>query len=229
MFDITRINPTPGLTQEDMNAFKEIDDILGRAVAMGDPMIALEFGRRLKKGAALKSYALAKLMYRLQEAWNLFTASGTNDDFYTMVEDYIGNPPETTKKYVRMWQAVFENPRIPDDIKKLLLGKPIADTLLLTAGAADGSLDNEALQRAALAEDNGALKEIIRQKRGDVTSSGTAVRIYVIMRDRDSMTEGTIYAERGEEREVLGMLYPPKSELGQIAFDRITKDMKEIY
>lgn len=228
MLDMER-SGTTNLSQSDLQTFVEVDEVVGRALAMGDPLYGLEYGRMLKKGAALKSYALAKLLYRMQEGWNIFQSAGVNDDFYQLVEDYVGNAPETTKKYVRMWRNIFENQSIPEDIKRQLLGKPIADTLLLTAGAGDGTLDEDVLRRAAMAEDNGALKEIIRQKRGDVTSSSSAVRLFIVMRDRGDIAEGTIYAQRGDEREVLGFLYPPKSELGHIGFDRLTRDMKELY
>lgn len=195
------------ITDEEMRVFDEVDDIIGKSVLIGDPLMAFEYGSMLRRQQAVRGLALAKLLYRMRESWDLFRAAGTSDDLPTMASIHMGVAPETTKKYVNMWESVFANNDIGDDIKKILMGRPIGDLLLLTAAARDGSLDDSRLLEAALAPDRASLREIVREGRGEQTSSSSAIRLVVYMVDTKNGNKGDLVAFRGKDRVVIGTLF----------------------
>ena len=214
---------------EDLKVFDDVDDVVARSIVIGDPLLALEHGNSLIKTSKLKSYALAKLLYKLNAQWDLFQSSGTDDDLKTMVEVHLGIKPATTEKYLNMWGAIFENDNIDDETKMLLSGRSIGDTLLLTAAARDGSLDPHEMREAALATDRAALRKIIRNKRGEKTSSGAATLLYVAMRDTGRRKAGTIYVKRGDAYEDIAVLLPVVSDVGEKGQARLLHGVEEVY
>lgn len=196
----------------DMAQFDAVDDIVARSIVIGDPLLAFEYGSGLITSSKIKSYALAKLLFKLRQQWALFRQS---DDLATMAEVHLGVRPTTTDKYINMWEAIFENDDIDDETKRLLAGRNIADTLLLTAAARDGSLSSDEMREAAMSPDRTTLREIIREKRGEKTSSGTAVRLFVAMRDSSRRKAGTIFVKRGEIYEDIAILLPTNSDVAE--------------
>lgn len=196
----------------DMAQFDAVDDIVARSIVIGDPLLAFEYGSGLITSSKIKSYALAKLLFKLRQQWALFRQS---DDLATMAEVHLGVRPTTTDKYINMWEAIFENDDIDDETKRLLAGRNIADTLLLTAAARDGSLSSDEMREAAMSPDRTTLREIIREKRGEKTSSGTAVRLFVAMRDNSRRKAGTIFVKRGEIYEDIAILLPTNSDVAE--------------
>lgn len=214
------------VSRGDMDQFDAIDDIVARSIVIGDPLLAFEYGSGLITTAKIKSYALAKLLFKLRQQWELFRQS---DDLSTMAMVHLGVRPTTTEKYINMWEAVFENEDIDDETKRLLAGRNIADTLLLTAAARDGSLDPDEMREAAMAPDRSSMREIIRAKRGEKTSSGTAVQLYVAMRDTSRRRAGTIYVKRGDVYEDIAVLLPTTSDVGEQGRNRLLNHVEEVY
>lgn len=220
------------ITEDEMKVFDEVDDIIGKSVLIGDPLMAFEYGSLLRRQQAVRGLALAKLLYRMRESWELFKAAGTSDDLPTMAQIHMGVAPETTKKYVNMWESVFANNEIGDDIKKILMGRPIGDLLLLTAAARDGSLDDSKLLEAALAPDRASLREIVRDSRGEQTSSTTAIRIAIYMVDTKNGNIGNLVAFRGKERAFIGTLFvESEDDLTKKAIESLlnARHIQEIY
>ncbi len=206
------------ITAKQKEIFDDVEGAVQQAIMVGDPMVAFKFGTDVISGIGIRGYALAKLLYRLNESWAIFTASGITDDLFTMAEVYMGIKPSTTQKYMRMWEAIFENDEIPEDVKSLLMGRSIKDTLLLTGAARDGTFDAEELKEVVM---SGNLRDRIREKRGEVTSSSSAIKIFLAARDKGAIKEGALFAKRGDETEVVGMLYSDLDELGTKAVARI--------
>jgi len=204
------------IQKEDMSIFDEVDDVIGRAVLIGDPLVAFDYGSGLIKNTMVRGLALAKLLYRLKESWPMFVAAGVEDDLETMAFLHMGTRPQTTRKYLDMWESVFENDSIPETTRKLLYGKPIRDLLLLTAAVREGSIDNDALEDIGLGVESA--RDKVREARGAATSSNTAIRIYVQMQDTAKFPAGVVYAKRGDESVVLfeiDLEADPKSLEGQ--------------
>jgi hypothetical protein len=215
----------------DVKIFVEIDDVLRRSIVIGDPLVAIEYGSELIAGARLKGYALAKLLHGIKTNWEIYSRAGTEDSFESMIHAQIGISPETSEKYVRMWQSIFENPDVDQQTRELLFGKPIEYSLLLTASVADGDLQGDSLKMAAVAEDKSELRSIIRKARGDKTSSGTAVLLFITMRDKGNTPAYTIFCKRKNEKRILGTLLAPMDELSEKGISKLLGGAKvmEVY
>ena len=193
------------ITPKDMGMFDEVDKIIGQSVAAGDPLIALEYGKDLIGSAMMRGLALAKLFYKLRENWELFKAAGINDSLEDMAFIHTGRSKETVTKYIRMWEAVFENEDIPDDIKKKLMGRQIGDLLLITALAREGT-GRDTLEQIANAADSNEIRSIIKDERGERNSSKTAVYITLEMREDASNPRGALSVVNGKNKILFGSL-----------------------
>jgi hypothetical protein len=189
-----------------------------------DPIIAFEFGKKLIGDSQVRGLALAKLLYRLKESWPLFEAAGTGDSLENMAYTEIGRSPQTVTKYIRLWESVFANEEIPLDVRNQLMGRPVKDLLLITALAREGS-DEDTFRRIANAADHNEVRDIVKGERGGRTSSGTAVRVFIEMREGANNPPGTLYVQRGDGQKVLfgyvSVLSP--DEKVQKAIARITQ------
>ena len=206
--------PMAGLLKSaDGQVFSEVDDIIARSLSIGDPMIALEYTRRLQREGLLKGLAVAKMMYKLQQHWALFEKAGVGDTFDNMVETYNGYAPATVAKYIRMWESIFENPHLDEELKNKLSGRPIKDLLLLSAAAQEGSLSGEDWDRVTIAPNTQGVREVVRRARGEVTSSGNAISFSVSSRQDGRYPPGTIVAYRNGESCVLASFVEDDSQL----------------
>lgn len=196
------------LTQEERDIFEEVDSIISRAVTIGDPLLALEYGARLKRRQTVEGLALAKLLYRLQQSWGMFRE--TEEELIEMVDIHMDVRPTTTKKYLDLWEKVFENPMVPDDVKEILSGRPIGELLLLTAAVGEGQLTGKDLKDAALSPGKDGIRQYVQKARGKQTSANSAVVICMNMMDKPNMAAGTLYAKQGSKRVVLGVLDEPE-------------------
>jgi len=198
--------PMAGLLQTaNAQIFEDVDDILQRSLAIGDPLIAIEYAQGLQKESLIKGLAIAKLMYKLKSSWNLFEVAGIEETFESMVECYNGYKPATLEKYIRMWGNIFENPDLSPDLKNQLSGRPVGDLLLLSAAARDGSLTSEDWEKVTIAPDSGGVRDIVRKARGDVTSSKNALIPKLQTREGQS-PRGTLFFYYGEQKYEFGML-----------------------
>lgn len=204
------------ITEYELAEFDEVDTVIEASLIMGDPERAFEYGIKIKRKAAVSSYALAKLLWKLKESWSTFNIEG---EFEDTIFERLGTPKQTTVKYVRMWENIFANPEIPENTKRILMGRPIRDTLLLTASAKEG-MTVEQLNNAALAPDHATLQEMIRKARGEQTSSSTALRPYIVTRnDHSQYTPGTILCKRGSG---------PFKPAGMFMIDSEDEDVQQI-
>lgn len=178
------INPS------EFQLFTEVDNIVDSSILMADPKPALEFGRGLRRDGQLKGLALAKLLSSLDKNWSLFQRTGIEERIEDIVFVEMGVSPQTTRKYIHLWEDLFENEDVPKQAKDKLYGKSIKSLLLLTATAKDG--DAVDWDRVANAENGAEIREIVRGVRGPTTSSETSVVIHL---DR----EGMLFAKRGSD------------------------------
>ena len=188
----------------DMAVFDAADQTLERSIIIGSPDMVFEFILELRKSVAARGYALAKLLYHTRKTWSTFNIEG---EFEDVVFERTGLSRQTVVKYVRMWENLFDNPNIAEKTKMLLMGRNIRDSLLLSAGAADGTLDDDMIRFAAITPDSESLREIVRKARGQVTSSSTFIQLSVVTRaDNPKLRCGTVLARRGDEQVEIGWL-----------------------
>lgn len=219
------------LKDSDKGLFQEVDLIIGRSLATGDPLIAFEFARSMQRDGLLRGLAIAKLLYKMKQNWNLFEIAGVGDTFESIVQTQNGYAPETAEKYIRMWESVFENDDISDDLKHQLSGRPIGDLLLLTAAAREGSLSASEWDKVAIAPDSHTVRDIVRKARGGVTSSNTAVIPHIQMRVEGTFPKGTLFVYENGVPILFGSLdVDTTSEFAKKAIARILNSahVKEI-
>ncbi len=187
------------ITPQEFELFQDVEKIVSDSLIQADPRPALDFGRRLRRDGQLKGLALAKLLSCLNKNWALFQTTGIEERIEDIVFVEMGISPQTTRKYVNLWEDLFENPSIPQDIKTKLFGKSIKSLLLLRAAARDG--DDVDWEQIAHAENGAEIRDIVRGVRGPMTSSEASI---IIVMDRD----GVLYAKKGseDERHPLGRL-----------------------
>jgi len=189
----TSVDLAVPVTENDLTIFDEIDTIVDDSISKGNLRSVLMYGRNLRKGMQLHGLALAKLLYRIYESWNIFVESGITDEFVDVIYAEMGVPASTTYKYVGMWRAIFENNTIPDNIKKILMGKPVKSLLLLTAGANEGSIDWEQVIEAVTHQE---IAELVKETRGVKTSGVNRITIRLLR-------DGSLMAYKGEEEPVM--------------------------
>ncbi len=167
------------VTDSNMAILRRVDEVVEEALKDKDPTIISSFGRNITCDVRMIGIALAKLLYLTRKNWNEFRQGGVDDDFYSVMEAEGVCDSATARKYADMFESVFENPNIPDNIKKLLLGKPMRSLLLLPAAAREGILDwNEIVDATTVSE----VRSVVRKARGEVTSSANAIIITLDIR-----------------------------------------------
>lgn len=194
------------LSSSDTTLFNKVDEVLERSITVGDPLIAFEFAQSLQRDGLLKGLAIAKLMYKVKQSWALFEVAGVGDTFENLVQSMNGYSPATVDKYIRMWESIFENPDLPEDIKNSLSGRPIRDLMLLTAASREGSLTDEDWGKVSVAGDTSEVRDIVRKARGEVTSSKNAVTIILQIRDNGTYPRGALTASKDGLRIMIGTL-----------------------
>ena len=199
-----------GLPQSTVDmAEQEVDDMIDRALLVGDPQVALDYGYSLIKTAHMRGVQLARLLYLLQEKWDSFQTDDTVED---AVFKSMGVSQSKFDIYTRMYRYVLKDH--PE-----LAGKPIGGLQAIIAAARDGDFSDEDWAALALAHDKAAMIEIRRNARGILTKGHARV---TISWDRD----GFVWAHKeNEESEALGQLnHKPATEHGIIAIDRLMDD-----
>jgi len=187
------------ITPSEERIFSDVEEVIANSKIQADPRPALEFGRNLRRDGQLKGLALAKLLYMLDGDWALFKHSGIEEDIEEIVFVEMGISPQTTRKYIRLWEDVFENPAIPGSVKEQLYGKSVKSLLLLTAAARDG--DDIDWDKVSNAENGAEIRDLVRGVRGPTTSSETSIMLKM---ERD----GTLFAVKGTspQRYTIGKL-----------------------
>jgi hypothetical protein len=204
------------LTTGEMHLLTEVDEVLEKARIEANPFKALNWGLALRRRGHISGLAQAKLLHGLQQDW---AAYATDMDFFDAVLQDMGIPTGTSRKYVQLWQDIFENPAVEEQVKKALFGKPIEGLLLLPAAAREGELTPEDWKEVAEAHDKGAIRDVVQRRRPGRTSANSAI---VITLDR----EGFLNARRGKGKYMpIGTLRNPDEvgEVERIAIERIIR------
>lgn len=185
------------LKSGDREVMNMVDHVVDAAIAQGNLTMATSYGTALRRQMQASGLALAKLLYRIKESWELFQAAGVDDEFVDVIYAEMGIAPGTTVKYVALWDSLFANPQIPAEVKEVLEGKPMRSLILLTAAARDEDFDWEKVVEATTQHE---IRDIVRDHRGQQTSSGSAIRLEIDLRD------GKITATKGDETVPVGVL-----------------------
>lgn len=206
-------------SETDLVQLQEVDEIIVRSVASGDPLIAAEYGLSLTRAAAMKGLALAKLLYGIRTNWELFQAAGVEDEFENFAEAHIGVSPQTARKYSDMWRSIFESEFVADEIKEQLRSKPIKELLLITAAVEEGSFTDEELRTVVVADES-KIRDMVAVARGKQSTSSNAIKILLQVRD-GKHPRGTLISSYQGSTEVIGFLKMDLEGPAQKAIARI--------
>jgi len=168
----------------------EVDAILRRSLMIGDPALAFSYIRSAAQTSLVKGMGAAKVLYQTWVDWPQYQKLGVDDEWENVAPAMSGISLEVCKKYRDLIKDVHENPNVPDWVKPLLRPKPIEGQLKLIAAAREGDLTEDDWHKVADAVTPAEIADIVRSKRGGVTSSESRVVITV---GRD----GVVKAKRG--------------------------------
>ena len=152
----------------------DVDAVVHQAVTAGDPLIIADYGNQLIATVRLKGVALAKLFFGMKSNWPLFQAAGIEEEFVDFVDAHMQFDSRTADKYADMYREVLENKVIPAETREQLKTKPIQTLLLLTSAVREGDLGADDLEKVVVLDLN-AVQRMVREARGDVTNSRSAV------------------------------------------------------
>ncbi len=216
--EVSHDNNAMRISATDIEILGQVDTYIHNAIMMHDISDVLEFGRQLIRGFRIRGIVLAKLLYELTANWDKF---GVDDDYISVITNEMGVKTVTLVKYSNMWRVVFAESGISKSIKQQLLEKPVKSLLLLPALIEDGDVDWREIIDADTHED---LRDLIREKRGLVTSSKTALFIRIDSRS------GQLSCKQGEGHfESFGLLNVDSAKTNPIiarAIARICRDAR---
>jgi len=201
------------LSEAELDVITSVDRVIEKSVTMGDPRYALAYIGDLRRSGHVTGLAMAKALYELKIRWDSFPI---DDDFVDVAMAETGLGVGTIRKYVDLWEAIFMNPKVEQKVKEALFGKPIGSLYLLAPAAKEGQLDTNDWQKAVIAPDRQAIRDIVQAKRGVVGPASTTI---VIMLDRD----GTLKVRKGQGHYVpFGYLnLKLEDENAKVAIERI--------
>lgn len=152
------------------------------------PWSGYQYLRKIKQEGQIRGIMLAKVLYEMKRLWSTF--SGIDDSFENTIEAEGIASAQTARKYTRMWEVLFEGDYFSAEEKMDLMGKNMRSLLRMTPGIADGSLE-DLKSELLTAPDEYEVRKIVREARGEQTSSGTRVTLFI---DR----HGILKAKRGD-------------------------------
>lgn len=196
------------LGERELKFLDSVSDVVSAAMQAGDLTEIFTFGLGLRNYVRIGGLAMAKLLGSVHHEWDTFQAAGIEDTFEDSMQEGLGLSVSTIRKYVRMWQNVFENDDVPTNVKQALLYKPMKGLLLLTAAAKDEDFPWDQIVSAGTVEE---IRDVVREFRGDATSSVSALTLQLDIRT------GSLTAWQNGESEVIGTLNMQRAEENGLA------------
>lgn len=187
-------NTDVALTAVAENEFSEAQRLLNKSLDLADPNPAFDYITRLRQEMLGKFNATAYMLWSLRRDWKAFVDVGEDQDFFGTASARTGYSESTIRKYIRLHDSLYANDRIPMEIKKAARMLPARAQLLLTAAAREGDLSEEDWERVVMAGTAGEVRDIVREARGQATSSETALLMSV------KLSSGSIVCRRGDSR-----------------------------
>ncbi len=173
----------------------DVDSAIEVSLLSGKPDTAMELGREIIRAGRLSGVKLARLLYKLDEAWKYFK---TDDRIENAVERDLGVPKDTFIKYSRMYRFVLRS-------RPALAGKPIEGLIKLTAGAREGDFNDDDWKEILLAPNVRAMLVVRDRARGLFTSGKKRLTAWCTK-------SGQLYCKKGPTGKIKNWGYvPPNS------------------
>ena len=162
---------------------------VSRAIKSGDDAVIVDHVRMLRRQGQVNGLSLAHTLYLWKTNAGRF---GDANDWLDKVEAETGLSLQTIRKYTEMWAAIFEEGKVDPAIAAALRGQPIGNLLLITPAAKEGQLDEEKWTRLAEATSKDEVRDVIRETRGEQTSSSSSLTIRL-------RRDGVLEAKKGKD------------------------------
>ncbi len=146
-----------------------VDDIIKESIRQKDPEVAFRHGWGLLAGIQIRGWALAKLLYLVEQCWDTYKIG---DDFYDTVTGYLGKHKNTIKRYIEVWES---REVIPPQLLSEFQQKAIRTHLPISSAIAQGyEIDDDTWQKLADAPDLNTITKIVREDvRGEELKKGS--------------------------------------------------------
>ena len=185
------------LTATEIKLLDKVDQVINSAVEVEDDTQIISLSKVIQRTGQACALAMAKLLYKWQAAASKFDVE--REDWYDYVSSEIGLSTQTIRKYTMVWQWVFENDDVPNNLKPRLMALPMQTLILVAPAASEAQLKRQNWEEIANAPDRSTVHEVIRKIRGQVSSSKNAM---VITLKKD----GSLWARKMDEYIPFGVL-----------------------
>jgi hypothetical protein len=195
--------PLPVSDEALSEVYEAIDRLIEESVEAKDPEAAIAGGRALIKGVQLRGVGLMRLLYKLYKQWAKF---GLTETFEDRIYDEWGFGKKTVKRYIRIYQAVFENEDVPEALLSTLAEKPVNTLERLVRPVNENKLVvADDWKRIANAADDSTVRGIIIELAGKSNKGRPATQFHII--------GNKLYVVRGSERKLLALLKNSRQDL----------------
>lgn len=186
------------LTQVELKLLDRVDTVIEAAVKEKDISSIVNLSKTVQRTGHACALAQAKLLFTWKKVFDEFDIG---EDFVDFVSAEVGLSIQTVVKYTKVWEFIFANEDVPDNLKQRLLNQPMQTLILVAPAAQDDDLEAEDWLAIANAPDRATVNDLIREKRGDRSSSG--LRLKIIWK-----RTGELVALKNEELINFGFLSP---------------------
>lgn len=195
----------PVASTNELHRYQEIARDVMDAVENGRMDEVTKFILLVRKNTHYSALILSQILYYLDVNWTrISNKAGIEDDLYSYAETEFLLSPQTVRKYSDMWRLVFANPSVPEHVKEVLKTRPI-NFLLRLIGIAREDPDVDTWERIAKCETMVELRELLKELRGEKTSSKTAI-VY-----RFDIRKRVVLATKGNKTYSIAVIsVPPK-------------------
>lgn len=195
----------PVASRNEMYRYQEIARSIIEAIEEGQMNEVTRFILLVRKNTHYSALILAQVLYYLDINWTRITEkSGIEDDLYSYAETEFLLSPQTVRKYSDLWRLIFVNPSVPDHVKETLKHRPI-NFLLRLIGIAREEPDVDTWEKIASCTTMRELRDLLRELRGERTSSKTAITFHFDIRKR------VVTASRGGKTFPVAVISIPNS------------------
>ncbi len=171
-----------------------VDRLIEESVNQRDPETAIAGGKALIEGVQLRGVALMRLLYKLHAQWEQF---GLSESFIDRISVEWSFGKKTIRRYLNIYEAVFENDDVPEALIPSLAEKPVNTLERLVRPVNENKLVvADDWKRVAQAENDSAVRGIVLELAGKSPKGRPAIQLHVYQ-------DGKVYIVEGTKRELL--------------------------
>lgn len=162
--------------QDDLKEFKEIDKAIAQAIKDKDPAPIAKYGYRLRVLQQIGAVGVCKLSAALKDNWPSFVGVDESWDDYAQAE--LGIEATTARNYARVWNNIFDNEELPQEVKSELAGWNVTSLVDIASAAERGELEGH-WDEILAASNRSEVRNILRELRGQEITSANGLKLFL--------------------------------------------------